>query len=102
MLTDPAKRKYALEVLDHVAAQDLTSAPAMRGQNPANTAAPDPQGLGSNMPDPASGAGQGTMPASVARRLPALARAAQDPNAPASLKAIHRLLAQQLENELRG
>jgi hypothetical protein len=43
-----------------------------------------------------------TVPAKVARRLPALKRAAADPSAPESLRAMYRLLADRLESELRG
>ena len=59
-----------------------------------------PEGLGQNRA-PAETA-SATVPAKVARRLPALKRAAEDPSAPASLRAMYRLLADRLESELRG
>ena len=80
-------------------AQDEAPLPAPRGEQEEILFGPS-EGLGRNMPDPATA--DGPVPASVVRRLPALARAAKDPNAPASLKAMHALIAQRLEEELRG
>ena len=42
------------------------------------------------------------LPASLVRRLPALARAAAEPGAPASLTALYRLTIDKLEREVRG
>ena len=60
----------------------------------------DPEGFGGNRPD--SDVATATVPTHIARRLPALARAAADPGSPASLRAMYRLLADRLESELRG
>lgn len=60
----------------------------------------DPEGLGLNRPDPEI---EGrSVPAKVARRLPALKRAASAPGAPPALRAAYKLLADRLESELRG
>lgn len=45
---------------------------------------------------------EGPVPASLVRRLPALARAAADPAAPASLRALYALTVRRLENEMRA
>lgn len=60
----------------------------------------DPEGLGANRP-PAEVSDR-SVPANVARRLPALKRAASAPGAPPALRAAYRLLAERLEAELRG
>lgn len=60
----------------------------------------DPEGLGRNQPE--VGGTERSVPAHVIRRLPALKRAAQNPAAPAALKAAYRVLAERLQRELRG
>lgn len=60
----------------------------------------DPEGLGRGRPE--VDVENRRVPAKLVRRLPALKRAASDPSAPASLKAMYRVLAERLENELRG
>lgn len=60
----------------------------------------DPQGLGASRPS--VDVESRSVPAKLARRLPALKRAASAPGAPPALRAAYRLLADRLENELRG
>lgn len=57
------------------------------------------QGHGRGMPDMPSA--HGPVPASVVRRLPALARAAARPDAPDSLRALYKTLLNRLEREMR-
>ena len=60
----------------------------------------DPEGLGRNRPSP--DVQRRSVPAHVARRLPALKRAASAPGAPPALRAAYRLIADRLERELRA